>query len=62
MTAMVIGTIIAIAALTFVLFPLLMSGPTPGSGAGGESRTCDQCGAHPEKDARFCSRCGAALA
>lgn len=61
MTALVIGTLITIAVLTFVLFPLLMSGPTPGSGASGTSRTCGECGEPADKGARFCARCGAAL-
>lgn len=107
-----IGTLLALAALSFVLLPLLMSGPTPGKGsvnlpdvaadtenqaidalreiefdrATGKlsdddydslkasytqraisamrspvSGACAQCGARPESDARFCSRCGRPL-
>ena len=112
MTELVIGTMLALGALSFVLLPLLMSGPTPGKGsvntpgAGHDienqaidalreiefdratgklsdddydslkasytqraisamrspvSRVCEACGARPESDARFCSRCGRPL-
>lgn len=113
MNALLLGTLLALAALSFVLYPLLMSdlGPRiPDSepfrfdapsrneavdalreiefdrATGKLSDTdydslkasytarainemrassgtyCDRCGARPEKDAKFCSRCGKALA
>lgn len=112
MTALVVGTVLALGALSFVLLPLLMGYPPPGdTGSSGirtsgdtetqavdalreiefdratgklsdadydslkasytqraisamrsaGSRVCEKCGARPETDARFCSRCGTAL-
>lgn len=111
MTALILGTLLALAAVSYVLYPLLVSrGPSaappvpdePGrarenvrsqaiealteiefdratgklSGTdyeslkasyteqvqaamlGGDTLVCAQCGARPESDARFCSRCG----
>ena len=108
MSALVIGTLLAIAALSFVLYPLLI-GAYPGpvektrdaspdntaidalreiefDRATGKlsdadydslkasytqkaisamrasgSAVCENCGARPERDAKFCSRCGRPL-
>lgn len=112
MTALVVGTVLALGALSFVLLPLLIGYPPPGDTGVGPGRAerdnetqavdalreiefdretgklsdadydslkasytqraisamrsagtaaCEKCGARPETDARFCSRCGAAL-
>ena len=112
MSALVVGTVLALGALSFVLLPLLIGYPPPGdTGASPNrsapddetqavdalreiefdratgklsdvdyhslkasytqraivamrsagSRVCENCGARPETEARFCSRCGAAL-
>ena len=115
MTALVVGTLLALGALSFVLYPLFMGGPltaprqpsrpsstneesapNPALDAlreiefdretgklsdadyhalrstytqaavkvmrAGESQVCPMCGPRPEKDAIFCSNCGASLA
>lgn len=71
--ALFVGTFIALAAVSFVLYPLLVTDPGDAGEAQG-SRTqpgdegaaieegagvvCDRCGPRPEADARFCSSCG----
>jgi ribosomal protein L40E len=112
LTALVVGTVLALGALSFVLLPLLIGHPPPGDSGSSAirlnddtetqavdalreiefdratgklsdadydslkasytqraisamrsagSRVCEKCGARPETDARFCSRCGTAL-
>jgi hypothetical protein len=55
MTALLLGTAIAVASLCYVLYPLYRDGVSTGE------RVCEKCGARPETDAKFCSNCGAAL-
>ncbi|HEX6574745.1 MAG TPA: hypothetical protein VF042_07210 [Gemmatimonadaceae bacterium] len=113
MTALIVGTVLALGALTFVLYPMLVGTPrqaeqgngfasTGSSGARNQAidalreiefdratgklsdtdyaelkasytqravdamrsaggLVCDVCGARPEPDAKFCSRCGRPL-
>ena len=64
MSDMLAGVVIALAAVWYVLQPLLRSAPgVPGRAAAGHAiqRECVQCGARPEADAEFCSNCGRAL-
>lgn len=63
MIAMLAGTGLAIAALAYVLYPLLKAGPPPpGRSASPQpALTCDACGVRPESDAVFCSNCGRTL-
>jgi ribosomal protein L40E len=108
-TALLVGTALAVASLCYVLYPLFRADiavlPRPVSDAGrrqspaidalrelefdrqtgkisdddydalkarytdqalavmraGDARVCASCGPRPERDAEFCSRCGAAL-
>lgn len=60
MIAMIVGTAIALLAMAYVLYPLHV-GTKPGVTGGGE-RICAACGSTTEKDASFCSSCGAPLA
>ena len=100
MAALIVGTLLALAALTYVLWPLIAAAdrlrtPSPrvATPAGGEAfpapasesapvpeheaedaaeveirraraqlRVCPVCGPRPEPGARYCSRCGRALA
>lgn len=57
MTA-VLPVFIAIALVTWVLWPIV-KGRAPAARGAGEP-TCPNCGPRPEGDARFCSNCGAA--
>lgn len=52
MTALLVGTALAVASLCFVLYPLFRAGDVP---------VCAKCGPRPEAGAAFCSNCGAAL-
>ena len=109
MTALLVGTALAVASLCYVLYPLFRAdiavAPRPRSDAGrrqssavdalrelefdrqtgkisdadygplkaryteqallvmraGDARVCERCGPRPERDAEFCSKCGAAL-
>jgi ribosomal protein L40E len=109
MTALLVGTALAVASLCYVLYPLFRADiavlPRPISDAGtrqspaidalrelefdrqtgkisdadyeplkaryteqalavmraGDARVCGNCGPRPERDAEFCSKCGAAL-
>jgi predicted amidophosphoribosyltransferase len=49
---MAVGTLLALAALAYVLYPLI--------GGFGVERKCAGCGAKLESGARFCRLCGAA--
>jgi len=108
-TALLVGTALAVASLCYVLFPLfradiaVLSRPLPDAGMrqspaidalrelefdrqtgkisdsdyetlkaryteqavavmrAGDARVCEKCGPRPERDAGFCSKCGAAL-
>lgn len=74
MTALLLGTAIAVASLCYVLYPLYRDGVStvprasavrrtpenPAVDAGG-APVCEKCGPRPEGDAKFCSNCGAAL-
>ena len=109
MTALLVGTALAVASLCYVLYPLfraetaVLSRPVPYAAArqspaidalrelefdretgkisdadyepmkaryteqalavmrAGDARVCERCGPRPERDADFCSKCGAAL-
>ena len=109
MTALLVGTALAVASLCYVLYPLFRSDiavlprPMPDAGGrqssaidalrelefdrqtgkisdtdyeslkaryteqavavmrAGDTHVCELCGPRPEKDAEFCSKCGAAL-
>ena len=109
MTALLVGTALAVASLCYVLYPLfraetaVLSRPVTGTGArqspaidalrelefdrqtgkisdadyesmkaryteqalavmrAGDSRVCERCGPRPERDAEYCSKCGAVL-
>ena len=109
MTALLVGTALAVASLCYVLFPLFRADiailPQPGPHAGkrqspaiealrdlefdretgkvsdadyaalkaryteqaiavmraGDTPVCERCGPRPERDAEFCSKCGAVL-
>lgn len=59
MIAMAVGTVLALLALGYVLYPLLAgSGHHEGNGAGA---ICPKCGARLLTDASFCSNCGSPL-
>jgi hypothetical protein len=71
-TALIAGTLIALVALAFVLYPLLVTGgssshagnppPLPGNEASSSGEVvCDRCGARVAADARYCAYCGASL-
>ena len=90
MTALIVGTVLALAALAYVLWPIITAAegrPKPASRAPDFSeaaapseivpddpveaeirrarmqlRVCPVCGPRPEPAARYCSRCGRALA
>lgn len=91
MVALVVGTIFALGALTYVLWPLIVAAeraPDATEDAGvsttshtavddsvaddaveaeirrirAQTRVCPICGPRPEPAARYCSRCGRALA
>lgn len=57
---MIVGTAIALLAMAYVLYPLYV-GTKPSAISGG-GRSCPKCGSATEKDASFCSNCGAPLA
>lgn len=57
MTALLLGTAIAVASLCYVLYPLYRDGVSTAGGA----PVCEKCGPRPEGNAKFCSNCGAAL-
>lgn len=48
--ALVVGTVLALAVLSYVLYPLFKGGPPA---------VCSNCGPRPERNAVFCSNCGA---
>lgn len=61
---MLAGTGLALAALAYVLHPLLKAIPRPPGDSLSPSptvRTCSVCGTRPEPDAVFCSNCGRTL-
>jgi hypothetical protein len=74
MTALILGTLLALVALAYVLAPLFAdaapawnvssvggsSVQTPGTSAA-EPKTCTTCGPRPESDALYCSSCGRRL-
>jgi ribosomal protein L40E len=100
MAALIVGTLFALGALTYVLWPLIVAAerpssaphPPPGATTGdieedvmprvpdvdaaasddaveaeirrvrAQTRVCRVCGPRPEPAARYCSRCGRALA
>jgi hypothetical protein len=94
MAALVVGTLLALAALAYVLWPLIataerhsrlssLDAPGERAASGGVAiaevtdddaieaeirrarasvRVCPDCGPRPEPAARYCSRCGRALA
>ena len=57
MIALVIGYAVALGAAAWVLQPIVR-----GAGAATPPADCPNCGPRPERDARFCSSCGAPLA
>lgn len=59
MTAMIAGTVLALLALAYVLYPLYAGAKPPASGHG--VRVCSKCGTGVEDDAIFCSACGEPL-
>lgn len=61
MNELLIGTLLALGALSFVLYPLFMSGPPAASPPLEGSPVCATCGPRPESDALFCSNCGMVL-
>lgn len=75
-TALLVGTALAVASLCYVLYPLFRAdiavAPRPIVKAryteqalavmrAGDAPVCERCGPRPERDAEFCSTCGAAL-
>ena len=63
--ALIVGTVFALAALSFVLYPLFVGDRTLNSASGirdndvvNPTSVCEGCGARPEPDAQFCSNCG----
>lgn len=61
---MLAGVVVALAAVGYVLQPLLRSGRSvPGrtATANANGPVCVKCGARPEADAVFCSNCGRVL-
>jgi hypothetical protein len=61
---MLLGLTLAVVALAYVLYPLLKAGPRGAEHSAAVDpavSTCRFCGARPESDAVFCSRCGRAL-
>ena len=63
--ALIVGTVFALAALSFVLYPLFVGDRTLNSASGivdndvvDPTSVCNVCGARPEPDAQFCSNCG----
>lgn len=64
MSDMLAGVVVALAAVGYVLQPLLRRGRSvPGRTAATNpiGPVCVECGARPEADAVFCSNCGRAL-
>ncbi len=68
MTALLVGTALAVASLCFVLYPLFRADISVAPRQSrdpvmhaGDARVCERCGPRPERDAEFCSKCGAAL-
>lgn len=64
MSDMLAGVVVALAAVGYVLQPLLRSGrPVPGRAAAATAigPVCAECGVRPEADAVFCSNCGKPL-
>ncbi|HEX6251728.1 MAG TPA: zinc ribbon domain-containing protein [Gemmatimonadaceae bacterium] len=64
MSDMLAGVVVALAAMGYVLQPLLKSGRGAHRRVVAGNATqpeCSQCGARPEPDAEFCSSCGRAL-
>lgn len=55
MIAMAVGAALALLALGYVLYPLLVRAKP---GMGSVTMACLNCGARAESDARFCSDCG----
>jgi hypothetical protein len=66
--ALVVGTLLALAALGYVLWPLIKAAEEDDAAeaeirrARAQLRVCPDCGPRPESAARYCSRCGRALA
>ena len=56
MMALVLGYAIALGAAAWVLSPIVRGG-----GAATPPADCPNCGTPTERDARFCSSCGASL-
>lgn len=71
MTALLVGTVLAVASLCYVLYPLFRTGVSTVPRASAvrpqrESPTvgapvCERCGPTTEADAEFCSKCGSRL-
>jgi len=83
-TALIVGSLLALGVLAYVLWPLLVRrtrhtavSPADERGSGSEEndpaeeairraraqqRVCPDCGPRPEPAARYCSRCGKAVA
>lgn len=59
MTAMAVGTALALLALGYVLYPLL-AGAKPRE-LGPSGMPCPKCGALARSDASFCASCGESL-
>lgn len=59
MIAMIVGTVLALLALAYVLYPLLVG--TKPRDADPSVAVCPKCGSPAEKGAGFCSRCGSPL-
>jgi len=58
---LLIGTLLALGALSFVLYPLFTSGRPVATRPVQGNPACPTCGPRPESDAIFCSNCGKAL-
>ena len=64
MSDMLAGVVVALAAVVYVLRPLLRSGrgvPGRSTAGGAMGPGCVECGARPEAAAVFCSNCGRPL-
>ena len=59
MTALLVGTLLALGALAYVLAPLFTNVAKPADSVGATYEgVCATCGPRPEPDARYCSSCG----
>jgi ribosomal protein L40E len=67
MTALLVGTALAVASLCYVLYPLFRGDAPTVPHASSVTRrpesppVCERCGPTTESDAEFCSRCGSRL-